>query len=183
MRILTVCSLILLSLGAWAQFGSQTVNAQAQAVSTVYFYDGSGNLEYKCQTSAVNFNFSTLPTATAGTNANPAVITSTAHGFDVNYTPQVLITGAVSGWAAANGMWTATVVGANTFSIPIDSTGFGTFTGQAWVITTRSPRLTVAQWSVLRYFYSSGNLVNALWAGGTNSYGNVCANRATLSYQ
>src|SRR5689334_10253779 len=58
--------------------------------------------------------------------ANPAVVTSTAHGFNANSRPSVTLSGATgTGWTAVNTTFTATIIDANTFSIPINSTGFG----------------------------------------------------------
>jgi hypothetical protein len=57
---------------------------------------------------------------TAATNANPIVVTSTAHGLTTG--DVVFIAGAV-GNTAANGVFTATVVDANTFSIAVAGNG------------------------------------------------------------
>ncbi len=53
--------------------------------------------------------------------ANPAVITSTAHGLVTGQ--QVTISG-VLGATALNGTWTITVTGANTFTVPASGAGY-----------------------------------------------------------
>jgi len=64
---------------------------------------------------------------TAGTNANPVSLTATAHGRSGTVT--VSLNGFTGSWAALNGEWTATVTGSNTFTVPVNSTGFGAMTG------------------------------------------------------
>jgi hypothetical protein len=63
----------------------------------------------------------------SATNANPTVFTSTAHGFAAG-SHIVPFSGGTGAWAALNGTQTITVIDANTFSVAIDSTSFGTFT-------------------------------------------------------
>lgn len=69
----------------------------------------------------------THSTITAATNANPVVLTSVAHGLATGAT--VIITGATGSWTPINGTFIATVTGVDTFTIPVDSTGFGALTG------------------------------------------------------
>jgi len=72
----------------------------------------------------------TSKSISAISKANPAVVTSTGHGLVIGSHPGVTITGATgTGWTAVNRLWYATVIDANTFSIPVDSTGFGTLGG------------------------------------------------------
>jgi hypothetical protein len=83
---------------------------------------------------------SNLTTAiTAATNANPTVLTVTGHGFVVGSTFNINIFGATGNWTPINGNFTATVVDANDFSIPVNATSFGSLTGSpqyydgAWI--------------------------------------------------
>lgn len=64
---------------------------------------------------------------TAATNANPAVLTVVGHPFVTGN--QIGISGFTGSWAKANGQFPVTVTGANTFSIPINSTAFGAIAG------------------------------------------------------
>lgn len=68
---------------------------------------------------------------TGATNANPIVITSTAHGLTTG--TRVTISG-VLGNTAANGTWVVTVLSADTFSIA--TTGNGAYTsGGTWNVS------------------------------------------------
>lgn len=66
-------------------------------------------------------------TITAATNAAAVVLTVVGHGLSTG--DGITISGGTGNWAAINGAWTITVTGANTFTIPIDSTTFGALTG------------------------------------------------------
>jgi hypothetical protein len=63
----------------------------------------------------------------AATNANPTVLTSTNHGPSAG--ASVTILNGTGKWAVINGSWKFTVVDANRFSIPLNSTTFGAATG------------------------------------------------------
>jgi hypothetical protein len=104
----------------------------------------------------------------AATTANPAVFTSTGHGFTLSTRPMITISGATGNWTPVNGGFVATIINANTFSIAIDSTAFGALT-DTLTFTTTAPRQTIAEWSVLRYFYdANGNEISRSWLGGTS---------------
>lgn len=68
-----------------------------------------------------------LKAITAATNANPTVLTHTAHGLTTGQS--VTITGATGAWAAINGTWLIERVDANSFQIDVDSTAFGALAG------------------------------------------------------
>lgn len=65
---------------------------------------------------------------TSATNANPVVFTTTVPHHFVTGTV-ITISGGTGAWAGVNGVFTVTVTGASTFSIPVDSTGFGAVAG------------------------------------------------------
>jgi hypothetical protein len=69
--------------------------------------------------------------ATAATNAAAAVLTVAGHGLTTG--DIVTITGAAGGtWTGLNGnRYAVTVIDANSFSIPVNSTGFGTYTASS----------------------------------------------------
>jgi hypothetical protein len=69
---------------------------------------------------------------TAATNANPGVITSTAHGLTTN--DQITISG-VEGMTQLNGnTYTVTVLTVNTFSIGVNTTAYGVYvSGGTWI--------------------------------------------------
>jgi hypothetical protein len=73
---------------------------------------------------------SNLTTAvSACTNANPTVCTVTGHGLTVGTTYSATFTGATGSWTPINGSHALTAIDANTFSMPVNATGFGAMTG------------------------------------------------------
>lgn len=64
----------------------------------------------------------------SATNANPVVFTTaTAHGLTSG--ERYTISGATVGWTGVNGVFVVTVTSTTTFSIPVNSTGFGALSG------------------------------------------------------
>lgn len=70
----------------------------------------------------------------AATNASPVVLTATAHGLASGDT--VTLRGATGGWVTLNRTYAVTVTGANTFSVPLDSSAFGALAGTVTVDPT-----------------------------------------------
>jgi len=60
-------------------------------------------------------------------NAAAAVFTQNGHGLSTGNV--IAVRGGLVGWAGINGNHSITVTSANTFTVPINSTGFGTLTG------------------------------------------------------
>lgn len=122
--------------------------------------------------------------------ANPAVVTSTGHGFNTNGRPSVTISGATgTGWTAVNATFSVTVIDANTFSlysaagVALDSSGFGTLGGTV-VFTTTAPRTTVAEWSVMKLTYDgSSNLIWVGWLNGTSAANSKCSDATSSTMQ
>lgn len=175
-----------------------------QGVQTLTYPDGSNNLVYICKAlsnqgspgSSRNPNV----TVTTISNAGTAVVTATAHGFSfetvATANPIIKITGATAGWAGLNGVWIATITSANAFTIALDTSGFGTFTGQSITVTTLAPRINLPQWSIKKLVYdASNNLLfqgYAAIAGGAGSTNltagspgldKACSLRANYGYQ
>ena len=66
----------------------------------------------------------------SATNANPVVLTVTGgHQFPTSSTFNLTFVGATGNWTPLNGVQTITVLSATTFSVPINSTSFGSLTG------------------------------------------------------
>jgi hypothetical protein len=104
-----------------------TADASADATGTATFYRC---LKSDGTTAVMDGNVASGQAAvsvTAATNANPAALTSTAHGLTTGQ--KVTISGATGSWVPINGTWAVTVTGANTFTIPVDSTAFGALAG------------------------------------------------------
>ena len=166
---------------------NQTGGTPNRAFQRLFYYDGSSNLQYICVALSVNPR-TTLPTATAATLASPTVITSTGHGLDATTNPEIRITGATATWADINETWTATIIDANSFSVPFNaSSGVSAFGAQAWTITTAAPRTTLAQWAIQRLTYTGTSLTGSHWAklttGPPSAYDKVCASKSSYGYQ
>jgi hypothetical protein len=69
----------------------------------------------------------TARSISAATNASPVSLTRTAHPLDTGH--RVLISGGTGSWAALNGWHVVTRTGVNTFTVPVDTSGFGVVSG------------------------------------------------------
>jgi hypothetical protein len=118
----------------------------------------------------------------SATNANPVVFTSTGHGFPTAsiFRPTVTISGATGNWTSVNATKVATIIDANTFSIVVDSTGFGALTGTL-TFTTTAPRQTVAEWAVQLFAYSGSVPVGSTWLNGSNQPVSKCSDSANTT--
>lgn len=159
--------------------------SEGRALQSINAYDGSNNLISTCYAVSTLTNgprAATKVSVSSATNANPAVLTSTGHGFNTISRPSVTISGATGNWAAINITTIATVIDANTFSIPVDSTTFGALAGTV-VFTTTAPRQTVAEWAVMRYFYTGTNLISKVWLLGSSAFASKCSDSASTTNQ
>lgn len=68
-------------------------------------------------------------TVSAATNASAAVLTSTGHSFPVGIAITLTFSGFSGNWTSLNGAHAITIIDANTFSVAINSSGFGALTG------------------------------------------------------
>lgn len=183
-----LAALPLLCAMAWAQLPPECVGSTPAAgmpCQVVPNYNGSNQLTSLCYARSVDAlrRPNTTVAISAVSNASPAVMTATGHGFALGSRPQVTITGFTVGWLTANGTWTATVVDANTFSIVLDSTAFGALSGTP-IFSTTAPRSTVAEWAIrLMKYDASGNLIGQFWMGGNMSLVNLCTSTALSATQ
>ena len=160
-----------------------------EAWTTISDYAGGSNLVY--QGSARSFQPTVTLTVTSVSKANPAVVTVTTHGLPTGAT--VVISGGTGDWAGLNGTQTITNTGANTFTVPVNSSAFAsTFAG---TITTNSPQTSAAIWAIQKNFYTANQLTNTMWAvspfpsatapnpaGGSVGPVNIWDNRASLFF-
>lgn len=186
--------LLFLAAGSWAQTQPLPIPDQS-----LLYYSGL-NLQYICKAQASQVRSSTI-TVSAVSNASTAVVTATGHGLDyqggATVLPSVTVTGGTLNWLPFNGTWTVTPTSANAFTIPVDTTAFGSVTGTL-VFTTLAPRTTLSMWMIQKMVYDGSNNLIAMMTGrvvpgvGTttpvgpgNSANQICANRAaaTMSYQ
>jgi len=179
--------LLLLSLPGLAQTPPACANiasGSATKACTIYYGYSGSSVIYSCyaQSTETSRRPKISVSISAATNANPVVFTSTGHGFLLTARPQVVVSGATSGWTSINGTFTATIIDANTFSIPVNSTSFGALSGTV-VFYTTAPRLGVAEWAVQLFGYSGSNLTNLTWLGGVNALTSACSSNASGNAQ
>lgn len=156
----------------------------------VFGYTGT-NLVYQCIAKSVVTTFPRAATSvaiSAVSKANPGIVTSVGHGFDTHSRPSVTISGAtgtgwVSGATTINGTFVATIIDADTFSIPVNTTGNGTLAGTV-VFTTTGPRTTMYEWAVKKLAYDgSNNLIWVGWLSGSSSMQARCSDATSTSVQ
>ncbi|HXI85266.1 MAG TPA: hypothetical protein VNL17_14390 [Verrucomicrobiae bacterium] len=168
----------------FAQAPLECYYANSNPCQTINAFSGA-NLTSSCYARSVDPNSgirkNTSVAVSAATNASPVVLTSTGHGFALGSRPNVTIAGGTGNWTAINGTFTATVVDANTFSIPVDSTAFGALAGTI-TFTTTAPRSTQAEWAVKLFAYDgSGNNIGAFWMNGISSMTQKCSDAAVAT--
>ena len=179
MHLLTKC-LTLAVLFAAASFGQQCAiggPSNSAACTKLFTYDGSNNLLYVCAARSIQPTASRI-SISAASNASTVSLTSASHGFSTSQLPIVTISGGTGNWTAINGTFTATITGANTLTIPVDSTSLGALAGTV-VLDTFAPRTTQSIWSVAKMVYSGTNLIGYFLVGGSTSERNTCSTSPT----
>lgn len=143
-------------------------------------YSGS-NLIYTCYARTTVPSPGNPFSISAASNANPVSFTSASHGFNANSRPLVTISGGTGNWTAVNGTFTATITGTGTFTIPVDSTGFGALTGTL-TFTTSAPQTNQPVWAVKLYAYdASSNPIWVGWLGGNSAFRSKCSDATSTS--
>lgn len=145
-------------------------------------YSGS-NLSYECfapSQGTTGSRFTQFYPLSAATNANPVVFTTTA-SMSLFSRPIVTILGATGSWLPINGTFTATVLSATTFSIPVDSTSFGSLTG-VLVFNSTAPVLNQPFWAVEQFAYNGSNqLIGIVWLNGSTGFQAKCSDGASTT--
>ena len=156
--------------------------------SALYFYDGSGRLEYICSAMSSQ-RLATQFDVTAATNATPIVVTvSTAHGLSDGAIVTVQL---AQGNTAANGTWQVVASSATTLTLKdrltgVNSVGNGAYVAGSAVLITNAPQSNQPVWAIKRLTYGASGLLRQGWSeGSTNALnaGKVCDNRASYGYQ
>jgi len=182
--------ILLFGMSAFGQPGQPVNVTEGPAQQSILAYTGT-NLIYVCtatSTLTTGLRAATTVAISAISKANPGVVTSTAHGFKLGSRPQVTISGAtgtgwVSGANTVNGTFVATVIDADTFSIPVNTTGNGTLGGTV-VFTTTAPRQGMPEWSVKKLDYDgSNNLIGIAWLLGSSSLVAKCTDATSTTVQ
>jgi hypothetical protein len=154
------------------------------AYQKVIGYDAAGNTTYRCWSLSSDTNGARTRrgvSISAASNANPVVFTSVGHGFDLNSRPIVTISGGTNNWTAVNGLRTATVIDADTFSVAVNSSALGAVSGSL-VFRTTAPRLNQDEWAVNVFRYdASGQAVWEGWLGGSSTFQAKCSDAASTT--
>jgi hypothetical protein len=159
---------------------NQSAGPPPKALQTYLSYTGT-YLTYLCYADSQQQRPLVPIAISAASNAAAVEFTSAAHGLNPYSKPKVTIAGGTGNWTAVNGTRTATITGANTFTVPVNSTSLGALTGTL-TFTTTAPRLSDAVWAVEMFTYDgSNNLVTTSWVGGEVGFVNVCT--TPTSYQ
>lgn len=200
LAVMAQCALLL------AQPEGQSVNLSQGPVQvpwTSINYYTAGVMQFQCRARTIQAaaNPAQQLTLSAASNANPANFTSTGHGFGdfvthgATMTPNVRISGLTGNWTPCNGSWVATITGADNFTVPCNSTAFGTFAGQAPVAVTATARWNQAVWTIQKFYYVGSDMVGWGWAsnpaglgstvtaGGSTNSVMTCSNRTAYAYQ
>lgn len=186
-----------LSQGQSVRFGEQPADLGEQTIN-VY---SSNLLVYQCKAPSRSPTLNTI-TITTVSNANPGIMTATAHGFDypsqATVTILVYISGFTGGWTGLNGLHVLTPSSANALTTDVDTSGFGAFGAQTPTVVTYANKTTALTWAIKKFVYDgSNNYLFSGWAagavdatatsgqltGGQTQHNFACASRTTYAYQ
>lgn len=141
------------------------------ALRSLFYYDGSSNLQYVC--SALQFQgTATTYTKAATTITNIAVATNVAtatvpaHGLSVG--ARFTISGATVD-TDLNATYTILTIATNTFTFATSAVADATYTDAGMVITTYEPVTSAAVWAIQVFSYTSTTLTGSYWATPTPS--------------
>lgn len=130
------------------------------AYTQILHYTGAV-LDYICTAQALQ-NPAQITVSTIS-NANPGIATATTHGMyflppgTTGARVVVFISGATGGWTGINGTHTTIPVDADHFTFGVDTTAFGSFSGQSIIVTTKAPLTTKPIWTVQSFVSDTNN--------------------------
>ncbi len=182
-------AVILFSFRGAAQDGTSVSPSQGPpyvAYTSLYFYDGSGRIEYICQAKSAQDNFqwkrsdSTLTSIVVLTNTG-TVTTSTANGLAVGN--RVTVSGATVDTDLNGTYFIQAITSSTVFTITTASVANATYTESTLKVETTAPRSTAPVWDIKKYIYNGSGLVtNLQHANGASNAGknaSICDDRAT----
>lgn len=187
---------LILSVHLWAadnQKGNPfTINpaGPAQAVTALFFYDGSNNLIYTCKAVSQQPNYTWSVTGVSGNGTLTSIVVATnvgtatmsaAHGLSVGN--KIVVAGSTT--SALNGTYYVQTVGsATTLTITTSGVADATYNTAALTVSTVAPRSSAAIWEIRKFSYTSTNLTAQQSAASSQQIGamdGVCDNRATTT--
>lgn len=160
-------------------------------ITRLFFYDGSGNLQYACKAPQPMqaYTWAVTPTTYQGTltsisvSSNVGTVTVVGnHGLAVGN----LVTVAASTTSTLNGnYYIQSVPSPTTFTITTAGVSDGTYNTAALTLSTTAAQSSQPIWSIEKFTYSGSNLAASQWAvnmqggfGGSTAYRFICDNRA-----
>lgn len=176
----------------------------------LYYVSGTDYVEYQCWYPA-NVLVQSIAITSISKAAAAVVTTTSAHGIG-DYTENasankvhITISGLTGESATLNGTWLATVTGASTFTVPVNTSAYVSNPVITTIrLTTRAPLTSGTYWAIRKLYYNARNNVAEMhWAsktgsqptdvgatGGVNAppagsaaFAFACASRATYGYQ
>lgn len=142
------------------------------AIRSLFYYDGSSNLQYVCaalqfQGTATTYTKALTTITNIVVATNVATATVPAHGLYVG--ARFTISGATI-VPALNATYTVlTSASANTFTFATVAVADATYTDAGLVISTYEPITSAAVWSIQVFTYTSTTLTGSFWATATPS--------------
>lgn len=192
MKTILISALAIVLIGSVIAQDGQPVNVSISAplvgYTNLYYYSGT-DLQYACRAK------SQQPAATFGVSAStPYVLTSivvatnvgtattvSAHGLAVN--DRVVVSGGTVDPDLNTSYKIITVGSTTTFTVTTASVSDGTYNNAALQFTTTAPRDTMPIWSVQKFTVAATLITASQWAIGASGASQICANRASLSFQ
>lgn len=184
---------LILSAACFGQYAPEYVQSQTNPnlpITTLYYRDGSNNVQYVCKALSNQPSYSwtwgglsgTGTISTISVSSNVATITfSSAHGL--SSTNRIILGTATT--ASLSGTYVATVTSTTAVTIPTSGVADGSYTvitDPNLNINTIAPRTTASYWSVYQLFYTTTYVDKQSWANGTTSFTNSCGSKTTYSY-
>ena len=167
----------------------------SESPTSLFFYDGSSNLQYVCYAQPIQSSFRYAPTWAITPTGNQLTLTSivvatnvataTVSGSTIKLQVGNKITVAGSPTAAVNGSFIVASTPSSTTITYADTVADGTYNTAAITLSSTAPRSDDPVWSILKMTYNGSNLLtNLQWADGSSgNYGHSCDARATQVYQ
>lgn len=184
---------LILSAACFGQYAPEFVQSDSNPnlpITTLYYRDGSNNVQYVCKALSNQPSYSwtwaglggTGTISTIAVSTNVATITfSAVHGLS---TGNNIILGSATTSSLA-GSYKVTVTSTTALTIATSGVSDGNITAITdpnLNINTTSARTSASVWSIYQLFYTTSYVDRKAWANGTASYINACGSKTTYSY-
>lgn len=184
-----LATLLLFAAVGFAQQAPTPVNLSddtsgLRPIQSLYFYDGSSNLLYRCRA----FQVQPVLAIYAVGGSTPASLPTLTNIAVSGGTATITMAGNIGLYAGAQITVTgsATALLNGTYRLLTDSTTTATFTTSAAngtytdaTVATAQPVTSLPYWAINVYIYTSSNLVTSYWANATTAPSLACDARAS----